>query len=227
MLFRELGTKHYIIGFQLFRLGCAALEQADTARAAALFHDALIEQATSPHLAGIVLTLAGVATLDVRRGNVPRAAQLLGAVDGLLAGQPLALTAPEQELVDRALVAVRAQLDRDMVAQAWAAGRWMTMEQAVDYALQGMSMAGSDGTEQQGPTIVSSPSVCSSYPVGLSAREVEVPRLLADGLRYAEIAACLGISRHTVNAHLRRIYGKLEVRSRNAATRFALAHRLA
>jgi DNA-binding NarL/FixJ family response regulator len=47
----------------------------------------------------------------------------------------------------------------------------------------------------------------------LSPRENEVLRLLSKGMRYAEIAAELGISPRTVNTHLHRIYEKLHVHS--------------
>ena len=52
-------------------------------------------------------------------------------------------------------------------------------------------------------------------------------RLVAEGLSDAEVAARLLVSLSTVKMHLRSIYGKLGVPSRNAATRFALEHRLA
>ena len=66
-----------------------------------------------------------------------------------------------------------------------------------------------------------------AYPAGLTAREVEVLRLLAEGLPDAQIAERLFLSPYTVKAHLRSIYGKLGVASRSAATRLALEHRLA
>jgi DNA-binding NarL/FixJ family response regulator len=59
------------------------------------------------------------------------------------------------------------------------------------------------------------------YPVGLTAREVEVLRLVAAGLSDAEAAEQLFLSVRTVNAHLRSIYRKAGVRSRAAAGRFA------
>ena len=69
--------------------------------------------------------------------------------------------------------------------------------------------------------------VAPAYPAGLTAREVEVLRLVAAGLTDAQVAERLFLSPYTVKAHLRSIYGKLGVPSRNAATRFALEHRLA
>ena len=51
----------------------------------------------------------------------------------------------------------------------------------------------------------------------LSAREVEVLRLIAKGFRVTEIAALLGISGHTVTTHVRRMYKKLEVSSHTEA----------
>jgi len=51
----------------------------------------------------------------------------------------------------------------------------------------------------------------------LTAREREVLQLLACGDLYKEIAEHLGISVPTVNAHIRRIYEKLHVRSRAQA----------
>jgi LuxR family maltose regulon positive regulatory protein len=48
----------------------------------------------------------------------------------------------------------------------------------------------------------------------LSERELEVLRLMADGLKYKEIADKLVISVNTVRHHTRNIYGKLDVNSR-------------
>jgi predicted ATPase/DNA-binding CsgD family transcriptional regulator len=70
------------------------------------------------------------------------------------------------------------------------------------------------------------PNKAPTYPAGLSAREVEVLRLLARGLSDAEIAGHLVVSTRTVNTHLTSIYRKLQVTSRSAATRFAIEHLL-
>lgn len=65
-----------------------------------------------------------------------------------------------------------------------------------------------------------------SLPAGLTQREVEVLRLVAEGLSDGAVAERLFISPRTVSQHLRIIYGKLDVSSRAAATRFAVEHHL-
>lgn len=63
-------------------------------------------------------------------------------------------------------------------------------------------------------------------PGGLSGREVEVLRLVAQGLSNAGIADRLSISRRTAEHHVQHIYTKIGVSSRAAATLFAVEHRL-
>jgi predicted ATPase/DNA-binding CsgD family transcriptional regulator len=65
------------------------------------------------------------------------------------------------------------------------------------------------------------------HPAGLTAREVEVLRLVAAGLTDAQVAEQLVLSVRTVHSHVRSIYRKLGVSSRTAATRWALRERLA
>lgn len=64
------------------------------------------------------------------------------------------------------------------------------------------------------------------YPGGLTAREVQVLRLVATGLTDIQVAEQLIISPRTVHAHLTSIYTKLGVTSRSTATRYALEHHL-
>ena len=76
---------------------------------------------------------------------------------------------------------------------------------------------------QSPPSVKTSP----NHPAGLTAREVEVLRLVAQGLTDAQVADQLVISPRTVNGHLRSIYSKINVTSRSAATRYAVDHHLA
>jgi DNA-binding NarL/FixJ family response regulator len=60
----------------------------------------------------------------------------------------------------------------------------------------------------------------------LTAREVEVLRLVAQGWTDAQIAVYLVISPRTVSTHLTSIYRKIQVSSRSAATRYAIEQHL-
>ena len=60
----------------------------------------------------------------------------------------------------------------------------------------------------------------------LTAREVEVLRLVAQGLTDSQVAAQLVVSPRTVQSHLSAIYSKLGVATRTAAVRMALDQRL-
>jgi DNA-binding CsgD family transcriptional regulator len=63
-------------------------------------------------------------------------------------------------------------------------------------------------------------------PHGLSARELEVLRLIATGKTNKAIAQALFLSEKTVDRHVSNIFDKLDVHSRAAATAYAYAHRL-
>ena len=66
----------------------------------------------------------------------------------------------------------------------------------------------------------------SSGPAGLTAREVEVLRLLARGLTNKQIAAQLVISPKTVGNHVEHIYAKTGASNRAGAGLFAMQHGL-
>jgi DNA-binding NarL/FixJ family response regulator len=123
---------------------------------------------------------------------------------------------------EQAVVAARTQLGEKTFAVAWAEGRTMTPEQAL---------------AAQGPATIPAPTLAESsltpparlsptYPDSLTAREVEVLRLVAQGLTNAQIAEQLILSPYTVNNHLRSILSKLGVTTRTAATRYAIEHKL-
>jgi HD-GYP domain-containing protein (c-di-GMP phosphodiesterase class II) len=63
-------------------------------------------------------------------------------------------------------------------------------------------------------------------PAGLSDREIDVLRLVADGCANVEIAQRLFISRRTAEHHVQHIYAKVGVSSRAAVALFALEHDL-
>ena len=66
----------------------------------------------------------------------------------------------------------------------------------------------------------------STWPAGLTAREVEVLRLIARGRSNRDVAGRLFISPKTVGRHVENVYVKIGVSSRAAAAVFAMEHRL-
>ncbi|MFL5824393.1 MAG: HD domain-containing phosphohydrolase [Solirubrobacteraceae bacterium] len=65
------------------------------------------------------------------------------------------------------------------------------------------------------------------YPDGLTAREVEVLRLLARGQTTKQIAAALAISIKTADRHIQNSYGKIGASTRGAATLYTIERGLA
>ena len=65
-----------------------------------------------------------------------------------------------------------------------------------------------------------------ALPDDLSAREVEVLKLIAAGLSNGEIATALFLSNATVKTHINRIFSKTGVRDRAQAVRYAYQHGL-
>lgn len=70
------------------------------------------------------------------------------------------------------------------------------------------------------------PAHAAALSFDLTAREVEILSMLSKGLSYKMIADAVGISYHTVNSHLKKIYEKLHVHSATEAVAMALGHRL-
>jgi DNA-binding CsgD family transcriptional regulator len=98
------------------------------------------------------------------------------------------------------------------------AGREIALSEGIDFILSlWPSLVSGSAQEMPSPTPAS-----ASNPDGLTDREVEVLRLIASGLTNAETAERLFLSPRTVGAHLQRIYAKIDVSTRAAATKYAL-----
>jgi DNA-binding NarL/FixJ family response regulator len=120
--------------------------------------------------------------------------------------------------LEQAVKAARTQLGEKAFAAAWAEGRTMSPEQIFVVQEQ---VTVSVGQLPASPT--KSPVI---HPAGLTAREVEILRLVAQGLTDAQVAEQLVISPRTVNWHLTSIYSKIGVTSRSAATRYTIERKL-
>ena len=155
------------------------------------------------------LVLESAAHAAAENGDTERAVRLLGAADAILEALDVQRWVGLQEPHDRVLAEGRSRLGEERFATVWAEGRRLPVEETVE--------------------LVSAPSpeVDVNAPEGLTARELEVLALVAEGRTDAEVAEQLVVSLRTVHAHLRSVYRKLDVHTRSAATRYALEHGLA
>ncbi len=212
---REGGAKAGM-ALSLNYLGRVALAQGDPAAARTYFAESLMLFHELGIKRDMARNLVGWASLALAQAQPQRAAKLSGAVAALLDATGTRLEELERTVYDDTLTALRAQLDDATFNAAWQAGQQMTLEQSIAEAEQVV-------ISPPAPT----PTTTAPHdPNALTLRELEVLRLLTDGLTDAEIAEQLVISRRTVNTHLTAIYSKLGVNSRAAATRYALDHKL-
>ena len=199
-------------------LWLSALEAGDTDGATALIEEELRPVRDLGNKPKISYCLLGLAAIAALRGRPDRAARLWVAAEALRKEIGLALVLWDHAVTDyEALLAdTRSQLGEAGWERAQNEAQDMALEQVIDYALKG-----DQGSFEEDPSASSEP-----LPASLSAREVDVLKLVAQGLTNAHIAQQLFISPNTVNRHLNSIYRKLEVTSRAAATRFASEHDL-
>jgi non-specific serine/threonine protein kinase len=194
--------------------GLVMLAERDYGRATTLLRESLGLARELDHKLFIQYCIIGLAGVAAARDWTVRAARLWGAAESMSEAYGTRFTRAGRSLTDYEgrLDAARSQLNEVAWTTAWAEGRAMDPEQAAGYALE----------QEAAPE----PAAPEKYPAGLSAREVEVLRLVAAGLTNAEVAGKLFLSPRTVNWHLGSIYRKLGLHSRTEAARFAVEHGL-
>jgi non-specific serine/threonine protein kinase len=193
-------------------LWMAALEGGDRRRAATLLEGDL-RRLQGLHIKPqiqIYDDLMGSAVVAELNGHPARAAQLLGAAETLREAISLSLLLWDHTPTDyeALLNAARVRLGEEAWEAAFAEGRAMTPEEAIEYALE------------TDPAAPASPE--DSDPSLLSGREAEILALVAQGLTNPQVAQKLYLSPRTVGQHLRSVYRKLGVPSRAAAARKAV-----
>ncbi len=219
---RETGSK-YSTADALAHLGTVALRMGEYHESLSFYQQSLALNREQGYKEGIAEDLAGVAEVASLLGQPEQAAQLLGAGEALREASNSSLPPLRRAEYERTVEGIRAQLDEATFAAARAKGRTMTLDAVL--AVQGAAM----GPAPLPPDQPSSSPVkaASTYPNDLTAREVEVLRLVAAGSSNQAIADTLVISERTVNSHLVHIFNKLGVNSRAAAAAFAIRQKLA
>lgn len=160
----------------------------------------------------IAWCLEGVAGVATVQEQPARAARLFAAAQALRDAIGAPRPPAYRSYYEHNLAAARNLLDETAFAAAWQEGQAMTSEQAIEYALERRTVL-----ESAAPKATP-----STDAVGLTDREVEVLRLVSEGLTDGQVAERLYISHRTVSNHLRSVYDKLDVPSRAAAAREAV-----
>jgi DNA-binding NarL/FixJ family response regulator len=208
-LAREQGYKP-LIGTNELTLANILLSRGDLLRAETCAQESLAlfrELGNQVKTARLLSLLSLLGEIRRRQGHLTQAREIWieAARRAGAAGNPSTRMHPlERADYERAVESVRTQLGEEAFAEAWAQGCTMTAE----------------------PAELPPASTPATYPDGLTAREVEVLRLVASGLSNIQVSQRLVISRRTVDTHLTSIYSKIGVSSRSAATRYAIEHHL-
>ncbi len=233
MFAREIGDQAGI-SHGPYLLGEIARIRGDTEQAAEYYRESLTLalERKSPGITGLEMKviigwcLLGGARVASKRGAFRRATRFLGAAETQL-NIRRDLNPAEQAEYECDVADLRAKLGEADFSLARNEGYTMTSQQALTTMESPITR---EHLIEPNPQTIqstrSSPPKAPGYPAGLTTREVEVLRLVANGLTVIQVAEQLVVSPRTVSTHLTSIYNKLGVNSRSAATRFAVEHGL-
>jgi ATP/maltotriose-dependent transcriptional regulator MalT len=200
---RETGETRRICVI-LFNLGFLAQHVGDHERARDQIHQGIALAQTIDNKLALALGLTFLAGPLGSTGQRQRAVRLLGASEAALERIGAFLMLADKVEVDRNIAAIRAQLDDATFQKAWAEGREMTLDQAVDYALHnaGVEM----GRHRQRDRLpLANP---------LTTRELEILHLMAQGMSNRAIAERLFLAVGSVKWYGSQICNKLQVHNR-------------
>jgi len=216
----EVGDRRNVARSRLLLAGLATL-RGEFGTARQWYEEGLATALDIRHTNYIASGLKGLGCVAAAQGLSSWAAVLWGAAEPLRESHSVAIP---RDVYERMVAVVRTQLGEPAFEEALAEGRALAPAQALaSHEAFPLRAPQRFPPAQTAPT---SPTRHASVPAGLTAREVEVLRLVAQGLSDAQVAAQLIVSPRTVNWHLTSIYSKLQVSSRAAATRYAIEHHL-
>jgi ATP/maltotriose-dependent transcriptional regulator MalT len=185
----------------LLYAGEARIARRDLAGARATYAEVLELLRRPGFVYGIMMAVSGLGRVAAAEGRSGQAAKMFGAADAMAERIGGVAPALMRRAHTQAEADARAALDQKLFDAALSSGRRLTLDEAMDEAA----------------LLAAGPAARGD----LTAREIEILRLVADQLTNKDIADRLFVSVRTVHAHLRSIFRKLGVTSRAAAGRRA------
>ena len=219
---RQTGDRR-LIATELSGLASLAATQGDVSRAVTLYAEALPLDAELHDRWGAAGRLSALAELAARADQeaaVATAPVLWGIVEGLFSAMGARRPSAERDL---RMAAARSRLGDAAFEAAWSAGRGMTFQQAVAYALTAaQTLAASLAASPVQPQPRTPLQSAKENYGGLTAREREVAALVAQGKSNHDIAVTLVLSERTVDTHVGNILSKLGFSSRTQIATWAV-----
>jgi ATP/maltotriose-dependent transcriptional regulator MalT len=212
-IYRELGDTRGIVICHV-GLGLTELAKGDHEQAALLFEKTLRLLRGPGEKSAVAYALLGLAGADAARGEPARAGRLWGAAEALREESGVTLSHWDLYGYDyegRVSAARNMLGDEGAWEGAWAEGRAMTPDQAVEYALSTGEPASPTALTARPPR---KPPLVEAPDDPLTEREREVTILVGRGLTDHQISSELHLSERTVHSHVRNILSKLGLRSR-------------
>jgi tetratricopeptide (TPR) repeat protein len=137
-LAREAGERRQI-AYSLVNFAVEALDQGEYGRAAHIYSESLALLREIRDRGFVTLgCLEGLASVAHQQGCLKRAATLFGVAEAFRESLHRPRISGEEKY-EQSLASMRAALGESRFAAAWAEGRAMTLEQAIEYALAGES----------------------------------------------------------------------------------------
>jgi predicted ATPase/DNA-binding CsgD family transcriptional regulator len=210
---RELKARHSAV-IVTFNLGLAEYLSGSPGAAEALFVESLDLARRLGMKRHAAYALIGLALAGHGGADPGWSARVHGAADEALAALGHTLQPLEGRLADRDRQRLRAALGAEAFEAEYAVGRTLGVAEVV------AALGHGNAAGQQGVARDAAPSRAAT--AGLTPRELDVLKLVAEGLSNADIAQRLVLSEHTVHRHLANILGKLDLSSRAAAAAWAV-----
>ena len=197
------------------RLDTQAFKEGHHEAAEHYFREALALRLRLDDRYGMANQLTELAYVAAARRDAERAARLDGAASALRQVTGAEIDAVQRPAYDRFIAGLRDALGHDRFADLWSAGDARTPEQAIAAAREVISNE---------LATASAPSTRAAPPAstGLTPRELDVLRLLAEGRSDREIAEALFIGARTVQTHVANLFAKLGVNARAEAAAVAV-----